>query len=394
MLDGSKKTLRIGLLPVGGYEWAGGWYYVQNLARSLSKLRKLGRRDLQVFYLTDRHGEDGLDFKKTDDFDEIIPIKSQAPAFLEKIQHRLARQLGITFDEPLLSTIHRHKIDLVFSSILRGKNFKSAVWIPDFIHMHPIQLVSEREKRHRQSVFDEAAKKAQRIIVSSQCVADEIQHYLGNYQNKTSVVHFRSVLDENILRQDPHASRNEYHLPDRYFILSNQFWRSKNHLIVFKALQNLLSRGVRMHVVFTGSLNDVYNPRYRDEILSAVHTFGIASCVSILGFIPREKQLQLARASMAYIQPSLWEGWNTSVEEARCFGKPIILSDTPIHREQKPPKSTYFDPENHEALADEMMKLWNDASLGFDVKSEQMAFAAYEELVIEYAECFLNVNKM
>ena len=35
-----------------------------------------------------------------------------------------------------------------------------------------------------------------------------------------------------------------------------------------------------------------------------------------------------------YINPSKHEGWSTSVEEAKVFSTPMILSNIPIHREQ------------------------------------------------------------
>jgi glycosyltransferase involved in cell wall biosynthesis len=40
------------------------------------------------------------------------------------------------------------------------------------------------------------------------------------------------------------------------------------------------------------------------------------------------------RASTALINPSLFEGWSTTVEEAKSTGTPMILSDLGVHREQ------------------------------------------------------------
>ena len=57
------------------------------------------------------------------------------------------------------------------------------------------------------------------------------------------------------------------------------------------------------------------------------------------------------RKAMAVIQPSLFEGWSTVVEDARALGKPMILSDFPVHIEQDPPYSDYFERNNPEKLA-------------------------------------------
>ena len=54
------------------------------------------------------------------------------------------------------------------------------------------------------------------------------------------------------------------------------------------------------------------------------------------------------RKAMAVIQPSLFEGWSTVVEDARALGKPMILSDFPVQIEQDPPSSDYFERNNPE----------------------------------------------
>lgn len=42
------------------------------------------------------------------------------------------------------------------------------------------------------------------------------------------------------------------------------------------------------------------------------------------------------------VQPSLFEGWSTVVEDARALGKTIVLSDIDVHLEQDPPHGHTF----------------------------------------------------
>jgi glycosyltransferase involved in cell wall biosynthesis len=89
------------------------------------------------------------------------------------------------------------------------------------------------------------------------------------------------------------------------------------------------------------------------------------------------------------LQPSLFEGWSTTVEEAKSLGKKLLLSDIAVHREQNPPESVFFDPKNSEELAAKMLKLFTDTSAGPDAALE---IAARQNLPIrtnEYAENFL-----
>ena len=39
-------------------------------------------------------------------------------------------------------------------------------------------------------------------------------------------------------------------------------------------------------------------------------------------------------ASVALLNPSHFEGWSTTVEEARALGVPMLLSDLDVHLEQ------------------------------------------------------------
>jgi glycosyltransferase involved in cell wall biosynthesis len=50
------------------------------------------------------------------------------------------------------------------------------------------------------------------------------------------------------------------------------------------------------------------------------------------------------RACTALINPSLSEGWSTTVEEAKSLGVPMLLSDLRVHREQAGDSADYFDP--------------------------------------------------
>jgi hypothetical protein len=55
--------------------------------------------------------------------------------------------------------------------------------------------------------------------------------------------------------------------------------------------------------------------------------------------------------SIAIIQPSLFEGWSTVVEDAKALNQWILLSDIPVHREQIQNNVDFFEPKNSSMLA-------------------------------------------
>lgn len=91
--------------------------------------------------------------------------------------------------------------------------------------------------------------------------------------------------------------------------------------------------------------------------------------------------------SLGYINPSFFEGWSTTVEEAKYRGKPILLSDLKVHREQAPAKSVFFDPNDPEDLAKKMWDLWQQATLNEDVDVlKRRNEAALLRVATEYGE--------
>jgi glycosyltransferase involved in cell wall biosynthesis len=74
-----------------------------------------------------------------------------------------------------------------------------------------------------------------------------------------------------------------------------------------------------------------------------------------LGIIPLPQVYALLRATAALINPSRFEGWSTTVEEAKSFGVPMILSDIDVHREQTADTARYFGIDDPAALANHLL---------------------------------------
>ncbi|MCK5691803.1 MAG: glycosyltransferase, partial [Bacteroidales bacterium] len=51
------------------------------------------------------------------------------------------------------------------------------------------------------------------------------------------------------------------------------------------------------------------------------------------------------------LQPSLFEGWSTVIEDAISLQVPVIASNIPVNMEQLKEKGSYFEPHNADQLA-------------------------------------------
>jgi len=187
--------------------------------------------------------------------------------------------------------------------------------------------------------------------------------------------------------------RQQYNLPDRFIYLPNQFWKHKNHGVVFKALKVLRAKGLKPFVVMTGNPVDVRNPMYLASLLEEISLMGVRDQVAILGLVPHTMVYILMRNSAFVLNPSFFEGWSTTVEECKSLGKRMILSNLNVHQEQAPAKSSYFNPNSEQDLAEKIEDFWNDGAADIDIELELEARSNYLERSKDFADRFLRIIK-
>jgi glycosyltransferase involved in cell wall biosynthesis len=146
-----------------------------------------------------------------------------------------------------------------------------------------------------------------------------------------------------------------------------------------------------VEVVCTGKLEDYRDPGYISRLNDLLDAGDLHSHVRILGLIPRDVQIALFRRALAVIQPSLFEGWSTVVEDARVLGKASLLSDIPVHREQNPPDCCFFSPHSAEALADLIAEKWATLEPGPDLEREAAARQTAQERIRRVGQRFLEI---
>ena len=104
----------------------------------------------------------------------------------------------------------------------------------------------------------------------------------------------------------------------------------------------------------------------------------------MLGVISRADQLQLMRHSQAVVQPSLFEGWSTVIEDARSLQVPVLASNLAVNQEQLGNGGTYFDPHKPDELA-ALLKDYPERKL------DERFYKDYTQRVKEAATVLLNI---
>ncbi len=117
----------------------------------------------------------------------------------------------------------------------------------------------------------------------------------------------------------------------------------------------------------------------------------VQDCFRVLGKIPFDHLVGLMQHATAFINPSFFEGWSTSVEEAKSMGKQIVLSDIPVHREQAPPGGFFFSPEDPEALVAAMKAASNEYDESKVATMQADAIAHFPERQRKFGEAYLQI---
>jgi glycosyltransferase involved in cell wall biosynthesis len=246
------------------------------------------------------------------------------------------------------------KIDVLSHSGQMGprSHFPTIGWIPDFQHVRLPEFFSAKERKARAGVFTRLADYCTRVVVSSEDARRDFIEFRPRAAEKVRVLQFVPRFIDALDNGEPRESLlARYGIEGPYFHLPNQFWAHKNHAVVVEALQSARAKGRRMSVVATGQTSDYRNPEHFKRLMKNLAESDCAEDFSILGLVPSADLVGLMRHSVAVINPSLFEGWSTTVEESKCLGKTIILSDIPVHREQNPDYGHFFNPRAPEQLA-------------------------------------------
>lgn len=235
-----------------------------------------------------------------------------------------------------------------------GNLGRPVYWIPDFQHHFLPENFSLRENLSRTIDISALASENVRVLLSSFDALSHFDHISRARMCMTNVWQFCSTLlpSEHDLRDE---EMHDLGLPKRFYYVANQFWPHKNHKVVLYAMKLLADKGIAIDVVFSGSDLKGSSDCYHQELTNIINDLNLDRQITLVGVTSRPVQLGILRRAKAVIQPSSFEGWSTVIEDAICFGVPVIASSLAVNREQLKQNGIYFDKENSVELAEIIM---------------------------------------
>lgn len=153
-----------------------------------------------------------------------------------------------------------------------------------------------------------------------------------------------------------------------YVVMIASLTANKNVGKVIEALAILRDRGTVVDFVHIGA--DLHG-----ELASAKRTFGMADQVRSLGKVSDEELVAAARESLCVVVASLYEGFGLPAIEAQALGAPLVCSTAGALPEVAGEAALMFDPDDADALANQIKMLIDNSDLREDLRRRGRANA-------------------
>lgn len=126
---------------------------------------------------------------------------------------------------------------------------------------------------------------------------------------------------------------------NNYFLYIGTLQPRKNLIELIKAYKILISQFPDIKLVICGKKGWLY-----DEIFAKVKELGLEDKIIFTGFVNDEEKAKLLKNALAFVLPSLYEGFGIPVLEAMQLGCPVIVSRNSSLTEIVGVNSFYIEP--------------------------------------------------
>lgn len=201
------------------------------------------------------------------------------------------------------------------------------------------------------------ARAAAHLLADSEATRADLVRIYGTPPEKVTVAY--PGYDESLAPvRDPAALaavRARYGIPGAYFLYLGTLQPRKNLARLVLAFSRLSTRA---SLVLAGRRG-----WQADDLLVQIRRWGLEGRVLCPGYIRPEDRAPLLSGALAFVFPSLYEGFGLPVLEAQACGCPVICSSTSSLPEVAGEAALQVHPEDVAGLAEAMARLEQDPDL-------------------------------
>ncbi len=213
----SSRPFRIGIIDYAHADWQGGRNYLQNIVAAL----RMWNESPNAF--------------------EVVQVPESSAGgggFMDRLRDRFSAMTGI-HQPSLHRELKSQHVDFAYycaTGVFSRVGYRSAHWIADFQSLIRPEFSPEVYRSSSRRYIEGVLRDAQQVVLSSRASQADCELLFPQYRSKTVVIPFRAATLVELVRTPPETLcnlRRRYSLPERFFMVCNQFWAHKNHEVGF-----------------------------------------------------------------------------------------------------------------------------------------------------------------
>jgi len=241
-----------------------------------------------------------------------------------------------------------------------GVKGKTALYVYDMAYKVYPETIGEKTLRMLNENLAESCRRADRIITISEFSKQEIIKYLGIPSEKIAVVPCavdHSIYNNIIDLDELTVIKKKFNIDQDYFLYLGTLEPRKNIERLIDAYAALHKRDTLIpKLVIAGKNGWNY-----DNVYKKVNDYKINENVIFTGYIDAEEAVTLLKGALAFVFPSIYEGFGMPPLEAMACGVPIITSNVSSLPEVVQDAGYLIDPFSAEELSEAMFEIINNS---------------------------------
>ena len=258
--------------------------------------------------------------------------------------------------------LKKHRIDVAFfpsSNMPRGVPCKAVAAMHDLGYFQKeYRMYRLADTLYMKWAVAYAARRAQRLVAVSQYTKKDLMEILSVPAEKVAVTHLAAdpMYHEPVPEGAVKDFRLRHGLTHPFFLYTGSISPRKNLKVLLEAFCAVHER-IDADLVITGGLS------WNEDWNALLAPFELSVRVLRLGDVPRRDMPALYASALAFVFPSLFEGFGLPVLEAQAVGVPVICSNAASLSEVAGESAYMIDPRDVSGLAAALEKMASDASL-------------------------------
>ncbi|MBD3318948.1 glycosyltransferase [Candidatus Woesearchaeota archaeon] len=312
-------------------------------------------------FLTDGSVEGGVATYHENLLSHLIPLCKEDQLFLfrnNKTSKPSVTEVKLPFDNqliceltagPLINSLH---LDVLLCTMQTKPLFTtvpSAVVIHDISCRRRVESFSLENRIRNTFLLPLTCRQATHFITVSKSTCQEVHGLLKVPKEKITIAQEGPPQKKRYSQKELLKIKKRYELPNSFFLYAGAITPRKNLRTLLKALEHL----PEAYLVLTGGV--------QKQSSSLVKMINKNPQVHLLGHVPRKDLVALYKLALAFVYPSLYEGFGLPVLESQANGCPVITTTETSLPEVAGEAALYFAPFDVKKLSEHMITVQDRA---------------------------------